>query len=376
MTGLERGRIIDNLVALLAAGAAPHPTGRAEDAAAEAEAEREAAAAAGEDVEALDAAAAEAAHVDGSEMAEEDDAEEAASPRAATQDASQGDGATPGARPKRKGAGGGGGLGFTPPPSAKKQSRRVMAEAEAEEARARQLAAAEGFPTPADTAAAAARIVGAVRLLCLCFFPLLVTALTCCIVQLMSLASAAEACAGGGDGGATIRPGKATSATTAMGATNRVELDSLLVSSAASAWKVARSLARGAGGCAGGGPLAVLLCAASSPLDAVRLACQAVARAARVVDAEARALVELGANGGPAFLDYVASHASVRPACTLHSSSGTARSPHRRAGCGARAAQQRRLPQHRRRSRPSRLHGCSRGEFALHSAEPGMILTW
>lgn len=134
----------------------------------------------------------------------------------------------------------------------------------------------------------------------------------------MSLASAAEACAGGGDGGATIRPGKATSATTAMGASNRVELDSLLVSSAASAWKAARALARGAGGGAGGGPLAALLCAASSPLDAVRLACQAVARAARVVDAEARALVELGANGGPAFLDYVATHASVRPACTLH----------------------------------------------------------
>ena len=152
--------MIENLVALLAAGAAPHPTVRGEDAAAAAAAEREAAAAAGEDVDALDQA------TDAEMVPAEPEASQ--SPRAATQDASQGDGATPVPK-KRKtvgwASGCAGGPGFTPPPpSAKKQSRRLLAEAEATEARAVQLAAAEGFPTPADAAAAAARILGAVRL--------------------------------------------------------------------------------------------------------------------------------------------------------------------------------------------------------------------
>ena len=157
----EQGAVIENLVALLAAGAAPHPTGRGEDAAVTAAAEREAAAAAGEDVDALDQAA-------DAEMAPAEP-EASQSPRAATQDASQGgDGATP--MPKKRktvgwASGCAGGPGFTPPPSARKQSRRLMAEAEAAEARALQRAAAEGFPTPTDAAAAAARILGAVRLL-------------------------------------------------------------------------------------------------------------------------------------------------------------------------------------------------------------------
>ena len=187
-------------------------------------------------------------------------------------------------------------------------------------------------------------------------------ALTPRIAQLMALTAAAEACAGGGEDGATIRLGKATSTTTAMGATYRVELDSLLVSAAASAWKAARALARGAPGGAGGGPLAALLCAAAAPLDAVRLACQAVARAARVIDAEARALVELGANGGPAFLEYVATHGPVRlRRALLCYGAGADHIMHSRAGRGARAAQQWRLRLHCCGRRPSCFHGGSRG---------------
>ena len=169
----ERGGVVENLVALLAAGGAPHPTGRVEDAAAAAAAEREAAAAAGEDVDAMDAAAAAEADAEADADADAPPAvpDASPSPRAGTQDASQGDAATPVPK-KRKtvgwASGCAGGVGFTPPPSAKKQSRRLLAEAEATEARALQLVAAEGFPTPADAAAAAARILGAVRF-CFCF---------------------------------------------------------------------------------------------------------------------------------------------------------------------------------------------------------------
>ena len=130
----------------------------------------------------------------------------------------------------------------------------------------------------------------------------------------MSLTSAAEACAGsGGEGGTAARLGKATTSTAAaMGVANRTELDAALVSAAASAWKALRSLTRGVPGGAGAGPLAALLSTVPTPYDAVRLACKAVAHAARDIDSDARALVELGAHGGPAFLQYVATHCAVR----------------------------------------------------------------
>ena len=271
----EQSTVIENLVALLAAGAAPHPTGRGEDAAAAAAAEREAAAAAGEDVDALDKAAEDAdAHMAPAEP------EASQSPRAATQDASQDEHATPVPK-KRKtvgwASGCAGGPGFTPPPSAKRQNRRVLAEAEAAEARALQLAAAEGFPTPADAAAAAARIIGAVRLEQRCVSRKRRSDARAIAAQLISLTSAAEACAGSGGEGGAARHGKATSTTLAMGVSYRTDLDASLVSACASAWKALRAMTRSMPGGVGTGPLAALLASTPMPLDAVRLACKAVA---------------------------------------------------------------------------------------------------
>ena len=370
--GSRSQNTVENFVALLAAGAAPHPTGRGWDAAAMAAAEREAAAAAGEDVDALDQAAADA----DAEMAPAG-AEASQSPRAATQDASQDERATP--MPKKRktvgwAVGCAGGPGFTPPPSSKKQNRRLMAEAELTEARAMQLAAAEGFPTPVDAAAAAARIIGAVRFEAALRARRRIADLTHAhslriAPQLLSLTSAAEACAGSGGEGGTARPGKQTSTTNAMGASYRSELDASLVSACASAWKALHAMTRGLPGGVGVGPLASLLAATPTPLDAARLACKAVAHAARDTDVGARKLPELGAHGGPAFLKYAAANCPVRFPLWLPQAPLTI-PRHCRAGCGARTAPQRLLPDPRSCGGSGGFHGGPRGAYLRLGVRP------
>jgi hypothetical protein len=192
---VARDAFIEKLVALIAASAAPHPTGLpdADDAAdvAAAAADADVASApegiAEEEEEEVDGDAIgddEPAAADAAADAVMDDAEvmgtpppvaapsAAAAAAAAEEEEAAAAAGTPAdstpARPVRRG-GGGGGVGFTPPPSSGKRrlgARRAGAAAlaaEADAARAAQLAAAEGFPTPADVGAAAARLLGAVR---------------------------------------------------------------------------------------------------------------------------------------------------------------------------------------------------------------------
>ena len=190
----------------------------------------------------------------------------------------------------------------------------------------------------------------------------------------MSLTAAAEACASsGGEGGAAVRVGKATSTTLAMGVANRTELDASLISACASAWKPLRALTRGMPGGVGVGPLAALLGATPSPTDAVRLACKAVAHAARIIDADARVLTELGAHGGPAFLQYAATHCPVCFRLRVHISPAACahqRARHCCAGHGARTAQQRLLPHPRSCGGPGGVHGGACGAFADQASAP------
>ena len=171
----------------------------------------------------------------------------------------------------------GGGIGFTPPPSVRPRVTLGSQASQAREAEAKavsvQLSCSAGFPSSADAAHAAARMLGA----------------------LLDLAGCAE---GEGEWGAA-----AAGTRGAGGGGWRCELDDML----ADCWL------HGGRACPGGGANGTLLATLSQGRHALRLARCVVARGARVVDTAAAALRQppslSPAGDAAALLRYVGSHA-------------------------------------------------------------------